>query len=244
MTINKVVLEVVVCTVDDARRACDAGADRLELVSAISEGGLTPSLGTFRQVRRYCDIPIVTMIRSRGGGFTYSDYEWESMEEDAKVFADEGTDALVTGCLTDAGLIDEPNLKTFLEIAGNIPVVFHRAFDLCLDYESSLRTLSQLGVRRILTGGGHQIAIDGVDNLALWRQKFPIEILAGGGIRERNAAEIVRRSSVDQIHLGPFHPFDDPWATDHPIRGMSSHLILDANAVKAVREELDRAART
>lgn len=244
MTINKVLLEVVVCTLDDAQRACDAGADRLEVVSAISEGGLTPSLGTFRQIRRHCRVPMVTMIRPRGGGFTYSDNELETMREDAKVFKDEGADGLVTGFLTESGQIDETKLKTLLEIAGNVPVVYHRAFDLSRDHESSLRTLGRLGVHRILTGGGHQLAIDGVDNLAHWRQRYPIQILAGGGIRQGNAVDIVRRSLVDQVHLGPFLPFEDPWATDHPIRGMSNHLILDENSVSAVREELDRAART
>ena len=38
-------LEVIATTVADARLAAQAGANRLELVTAMGEGGLTPSLG-------------------------------------------------------------------------------------------------------------------------------------------------------------------------------------------------------
>ncbi|WP_407056536.1 copper homeostasis protein CutC, partial [Burkholderia vietnamiensis] len=47
---SSVLLEVIATTVGDARAAARAGADRLELVTAISEGGLTPSVGLIEAV--------------------------------------------------------------------------------------------------------------------------------------------------------------------------------------------------
>ena len=45
-----VLLEVIATTVADARLAAQAGADRLELVTAMGEGGLTPSVGLIEAV--------------------------------------------------------------------------------------------------------------------------------------------------------------------------------------------------
>lgn len=47
---SSVLLEVIATTVGDAQAAARAGADRLELVTAITEGGLTPSVGLIEAV--------------------------------------------------------------------------------------------------------------------------------------------------------------------------------------------------
>lgn len=45
-------MEVCVDSILSAVNASQAGADRLELCSALSEGGLTPSLGLFSAVQK------------------------------------------------------------------------------------------------------------------------------------------------------------------------------------------------
>ena len=63
---RRMLLEVAIASADDAEAAQRAGADRLELNSALWLGGLTPSLGTVIEARARATIPIMAMIRPRG----------------------------------------------------------------------------------------------------------------------------------------------------------------------------------
>lgn len=60
---------------ESIRNAVDGGAKRLELCNALSEGGLTPSIGLAKLAKSITTIPIFAMIRIRGGNFTYESEE-------------------------------------------------------------------------------------------------------------------------------------------------------------------------
>lgn len=45
-----ILLEVIATTLEDARIAAAAGADRIELIASQEEGGLTPSLDLIQQI--------------------------------------------------------------------------------------------------------------------------------------------------------------------------------------------------
>jgi len=232
---TKILVEVVACTADDALRAQAAGADRIELVSAISEGGLTPSIGALKEVGENCHLPVMVMIRPRGGGFVYSDSEFRTMLRDVEALREEGADGFVVGILTPEGSIDEPRMRQIVRLAGNLPVVCHRAFDLTVDSDAALDQLISLGFRRVLSNGQSSDALSGALRLKQMRERTGarIEILPGGGVRATNVGEIVRLSGADQVHLGPFVACADVWSGSSTTT-MASHLALDSDEVAEV----------
>jgi copper homeostasis protein len=105
-----VTLEVIALTVEDALAAEAGGADRLELVCALTEGGLTPSYGMMEAICRAVRIPAYVMIRPRGGGFVYTPTEVDVMVRDAAVARELGASGVVVGALTPEGDIDVEDL--------------------------------------------------------------------------------------------------------------------------------------
>lgn len=100
-------MEVCVDSLDSAVAAHQGGADRIELCSSLSEGGLTPSFGLLRSIQKYLahsdpehKFQVNCMVRCRPGDFLYSDREMETMLEDANKFVELEVDGLVFGALT------------------------------------------------------------------------------------------------------------------------------------------------
>jgi copper homeostasis protein len=102
----RVLPEVPVASVEDARAAQEGGADRLELNAALSLGGLTPSLGTLIEVKATVALPVSVMIRPRPGGFAYGEADWQVMQRDADLALQYGADGIVFGILTADGRVD------------------------------------------------------------------------------------------------------------------------------------------
>ena len=91
-------MEVCVDNVSSFTNAVQSGASRIELCSSLAEGGLTPSLGFFRQVKKVnSHVPVHVLIRPRGGDFYYQEAEVEIMRQDAAIFAENGAEGLVLG---------------------------------------------------------------------------------------------------------------------------------------------------
>jgi copper homeostasis protein len=61
-----------------------SGSGRIELCAALSDGGLTPSLGLQEAVVRMAaaaerPVPVMVLVRPRGGDFCYTSLEHEIM---------------------------------------------------------------------------------------------------------------------------------------------------------------------
>ncbi|GFZ48704.1 hypothetical protein JCM24511_06453 [Saitozyma sp. JCM 24511] len=84
------------------------GENRYEVCSnLLSGGGLTPSLGLIRLIRkRHPSARLMTMIRPRTGSFVYSEDELLTMASDILAFKEEGVMGFVFGCLTAGGEVD------------------------------------------------------------------------------------------------------------------------------------------
>jgi len=203
------IIEACVDTVQSAIAAQQGGADRIELCDNLMDGGTTPSHGMLGVTLEQVTIPVFPIIRLRGGAFTYDAGEIEVMRRDVKHARWLGAQGVVIGALTPDGDIDQAAVHTLQESAKDLPVTFHRAFDVCRNAAEALETLIRLGVQRVLTSGRRNTAWEGRETIAAIRRQAEgrIVVLAGGGIDETNAAEIVRDTGVGELHVRGTMPF-------------------------------------
>jgi len=201
---SNVLIEICVETVAHAIAAQHGGADRIELCSDLSSGGITPSVALMRAAREQVRIPIVGMIRPRAGNFIYSDSEFETMKHEIQLAKEIGFDGVVLGLVdqTDAMHVDRERTRALVHHAHPLPVTFHRAFDLCADLNDALESVIATGAMRILTSGGKSQAADGLANLEqlVTTAAGRIGIMPGGGVRVENAEPILRRTGAREIH--------------------------------------------
>ncbi|HRK74811.1 MAG TPA: copper homeostasis protein CutC, partial [Rhodothermales bacterium] len=195
-------LEICAANFQSAIAAMEGGAHRIELCENLSEGGTTPSLGMIRLLKRRLNIPIMVLIRPRGGDFCYQPDELAVMLEDIHVCKSEGVEGVVFGALAPDGTIDTDACCRMLEAAEGMETVFHRAFDVVSDGMKALETLVHLGFTRILTSGLAHTAFDGIPVLAHLIQEAQerITILPGGGVTSKNALDIVRKTGATELH--------------------------------------------
>lgn len=193
-------LEICCYGIDCALTAEQAGADRIELCAAPNEGGLTPSAGVLRKVKRLVAIPVHPIIRPRGGDFCYSDLEFATMLDDIAFVRELGYPGLVIGMLDADGHIDIPRMRQVMAASEGMAVTFHRAFDMCHNPVQALEKLTDLGVARILTSGQQMSAELGLSLLRELKQhsRAPI-IMAGAGVRLDNLQKFVERG-IDEVH--------------------------------------------
>ncbi|MBP1970322.1 copper homeostasis protein [Virgibacillus natechei] len=201
-------VEVIVQNQIEAVQAEKWGADRLELVSAISEGGLTPSYGTIKQVLRSVSIPVQVMIRPHSKGFWYDENDFAIIQDDIKAVLDLGGKGIVFGALLENGTIDEYRLKEVIATAPEMDITFHRAFDEIPDQKAAYTKLARYSdhIKRILTSGGEPDAQAGKENLReLVKLAKNIEgpgILPGGGLSRYNIKSIHQAIGAKQYHFG------------------------------------------
>ena len=94
-------VEVCVETLESAVAAESGGAHRLELCSALTIGGMTPSVALLNHIKRVVKIPVNCLIRSVSSGFCYTHEEVAVMKTQIENLKQAGADGFVLGCLTD-----------------------------------------------------------------------------------------------------------------------------------------------
>lgn len=214
---EKILVEVCCGSVDDALEAQRGGADRVELNTSLMYGGLTPSAGSIIEAKRRLAIPVMVMIRPRGGGFCYTDVEMGVMEQDVQMALQCGADGIVFGILKEDGTIDEERCRRIIGLAQGKDAVFHRAFDVVPDPFRALEQLIALGVKRILTMGQQNSLFEGAALVKklIGRAAGRIEILPGGW-QTYQMSEMIRDIGCDQIHIASYIEKKDPSALARP----------------------------
>ncbi len=242
--------EICVDSTEAVRAAHEAGADRVELCSALVEGGLTPTVGAIRLAKAFSELRVHVMIRPRGGDFLYSDDEIEQMLLDIAVAKAEGAHAVVFGLLLPDGTIDVEKTKRLIDAARPMQVTFHRAFDLAADPVASLEALADLHVERVLTSGQEENAMKGLPLICdlIRRADGRIIVMPGGGITVGNARLIARQSGCREMHFAALQPsesamkfrrFNIPMGA--PLGGKLGEYARTTTNRTAIRAVMDRA---
>ncbi|MBI5864786.1 MAG: copper homeostasis protein CutC [Planctomycetes bacterium] len=232
MTHGRILLEVALESADEARIAEAAGADRIELCTALDVGGLTPTVGA-------------------AGGFDYSADERKTMHADIEAALESGAAGVVFGVLDANFEVDRKACAELVARCAGRPAVFHRAIDLTPDPLAAADAILDCGFRRILTSGQRPTVVE-PEAMALVRRLVEhvggrIEILPGSGVRAATAAELVRTTGCRQVHGAFRRPRADSGLRERGVRfgfgvpgAGDRRTRLDAEQLQAVREALDQ----
>jgi copper homeostasis protein len=197
-------LEVIVTSVEEAAIAAAGGADRLELVRDLDTGGLTPDWETVRAITAAVSIPVRVMVRENASMAVVDGGELKELQRKAAQIQDLPIDGLVMGWVTSAGALDVASLEAVLA-ATKCKVTFHRAFEDLADPLAALQTLKGFKqIDRILTGGGPGSWMERKQRLLAWSKAAAPEIiiLAGGGLSDLEAAELMADPRFSEVHVG------------------------------------------
>ncbi|XP_043272870.1 copper homeostasis protein cutC homolog isoform X2 [Venturia canescens] len=196
-------MEICVDSIESAKNAISGGANRLEVCSALSEGGLTPTPGLIKSIRNHDgNIKLYAMIRLRSGDFVYSRDEMDGMLYDLEVLKGHEVDGFVFGALRQDGSIDSDYCREIISAAKPKPVTFHRAFDEAVYPLKSIESIIDLGFERVLTSGQRNTAIEGVQLIKklIDRADDRIVIMPGSGINPTNIEAIKSQTGAREFH--------------------------------------------
>jgi len=196
-------LEVIVQTLTDAREAARGGADRLEVVRSLAEGGLTPPLALVQEIAAAVPLPLRVMIRENAGYTTHGG-ELPALRAAAAAFADASVDGVVIG-FAHAGELELDKMAQVLTMAPDVNVTFHRAFDQLRDPLAAIDALAAVPrIDRILTSGGEGPPAVRAERLRAYQERAGTRptIIAGGGVDEAMLAVLARIPSVREVHVG------------------------------------------
>jgi copper homeostasis protein len=203
---RKILLEVIATTLADAQCAERAGADRLELITAFGEGGLTPSIGIIEAVVDAVTIPVNVIVRPHSRSFVYDTQDQAAMLRDVGAIAHARAHGVVIGMLNAAGDIDRDALARAVDAARGLAVTFHRAFDEVRDQRDALDVLLQFdAVTNVLTSGGKASVLQAqqrVRELVAQAQGSHCTVLAGAGLTVEGIGEFVDATGVSAVHFG------------------------------------------
>jgi copper homeostasis protein len=245
---HKIVFELCSESVDACLAAHAGGAHRIELCTALSEGGLTPSHGLLQEAIQKSGLPIHVLIRPRGGDFMYTLSEMEVMRKDLEYSRSVGASGVVLGVLCADGTVDIEQTRHFVEMADPLEVTFNRAFDCTVSKERALEDVIAAGCKRVLTSGGESDVVRGAESLARLMDQAAgrIDIAVGGGLRLNNAAVVARTTGAQHYHGSLRRRVASPMICRGP--GMleesssaDTRFVVDSRDVRQMIENLSNA---
>ncbi|XP_058062492.1 copper homeostasis protein cutC homolog [Anopheles bellator] len=218
---SEILLEICVDSIESAIAAVLGGTNRIELCAALSEGGLTPTVGLLREVKRFIagtprKVPVYTMIRCRrGSDFRYDDHEMSIMTTDLEMLGANGADGFVFGALDEFGNVHRKHCEQMVAAAHRtsktIPITFHRAID-CTPVDKlsdNLQLIAELGFNTVLTSGLKPTAMQGVNTIARMKSivdeinkrfRRQLLIMPGSGVSKDNVVTLLKLTDCRAVH--------------------------------------------
>ena len=220
-----------------ANAAYQGGATRIELCSAMHVDGLTPTTNQIVAARQgFPKAGLIAMLRPGPGDFTYSDRDLFILLDRIPDLHRAGADGISFGFLNDVDQIDLAATARLVAICGKLDMTttFHRAFDATPDTNTSLDSLIEAGVDRVLTSGtpwgtpGR--AIDALDRLSttIDRAHNRIEVIIAGGVSAETIPTIL--SGVPQADRFSLHAYSGTLVDGRPSLEAVQSLVDAANA--------------
>lgn len=197
-------IEFIAVTVEDAILIEKSGADRIELVSGLTEGGLTPSYGLIEKVVNSVSIPVNVMVRPHAQSFCYSEDDIAIMKSDIRIIQSLGANGIVMGMLDINGDVDFQSLEELLSEVGSMEVTFHRAIDSSNHIVKAAQQLDQYTeIKTILTSGGHGDWETRMETLRKMKETCTkTDILIGSGLSKENIHEVHTQVATNCYHFG------------------------------------------
>lgn len=195
--------EACVETFEQAMLAEKKGANRIELCSELSVGGLTPAAKLMKKTCSVLKIPVMVMIRPRAGNFHYSEEEISQMKQEIDLAKKAGAAGVVFGLLTSKNQIDIENTRILADYATPLPVTFHKAIDELENPADGVLVLKNIrGITRILTSGGKATADEGAEVIRKMKEATGenLTIVAAGKITDKNINQIQQLTQVSEFH--------------------------------------------
>jgi copper homeostasis protein len=196
-------LEIAVTSLQDVLRAVEGGADSVEVLRDLPNGGLTPPRELVRGILSSLSIPVNVIVRPHARSFRYSLEDVETILRDAQHFAELGAASIVFGAVAADNHLDVTLIRRLAEAVSPTPVTVHRALDDSAAPEVSLRALIGL-VPRILTSGPAPNAWEGRDLTRKWVEQYGqhFQFVLSGGIRLEQLAELAATTHAQAFHIG------------------------------------------
>jgi len=204
--------ELEVCC-ENWQQACaanEAGATRIELCSALAQGGVTPSLALVEKAVKELSLQVHVLIRPRSGDFLYSKAEIDLIKRDIEFCKSVGAHGVVVGFLTPDGQVDRELTRSVCQWAAPMKITFHRAIDMCRNPLEALESIKETGVNYVLTSGQAATALEGQAILAQMVKLAgeSITVMPGSGVRMHNLLELHKLTGARAFHMSARTPLD------------------------------------
>ena len=231
MTISHT-LEVIATSAEDAVAAQEGGADRLELVTDLARGGMTPSLDVVDRVLAAVKVPVRVMLRESEAHEVPDPATRRRLVALARELGARPIGGVVCGFLR-AGAIDVLLTAAVADACEGRPLTFHRAIEDCMDPLDALGALKDVpSVDRVLASGGSGPWAERAERLTEWATRLlpDIRVIVGGGVTQELVPSIAQLAGMVDVHVGRAARRDGD--VDGPV---------EAVKVAAIRAALDQA---
>ncbi|MEY9849383.1 copper homeostasis protein CutC [Streptacidiphilus sp. MAP5-3] len=246
-------LEIAVTSPAGARTARDAGADRVELCSALELGGVTPSAALV-EAAAAVGLPVQALVRCRPGDFCYDTDEIALMAAEVRSVVTSGAQGVVVGALTANGVLDLDAMRRLVDagrtaeaaVGRPVEITLHRAVDHACDPVATAALAPALGLTRILTSGGAASAAQGAAVIAEMVAAAPgVQVMAGAGVRPTDIS-LLAATGVAAVHLSAKSPVRArragtwiPLGATGSTAEADTHFVTDRGITAAARAEVD-----